>query len=56
MTKLSPSSINLNGILPRRIVTTIYVKKLQFKPTSNGASIIGGEFVLGYASGQLAVI
>lgn len=56
MTKLSTSNISLNEILPRRIVTTIYVKKLHFKPTSNGVSIISGEFVLGYASGQIAVI
>lgn len=56
MSKLNPSSVNLNGILPRRIVTIIHVKKLNFRPTSSGVSIISGEFVLGYTSGQIAVI
>jgi hypothetical protein len=56
MTKLNTVAISLNGILPRKIVSTIFVKTLNFKATANGVTMLSGEFVIGYLSGHLVVV
>jgi hypothetical protein len=56
MSRLTTSTLVLTDILPRKIIATIHVNSITFKPTSTSVTITQAEFVLGYRSGQLVVV
>lgn len=56
MSRLATSTLVLSDILPRKIIATIHVNSIIFKPSSTSVIISQAEFVLGYRSGQLVVV
>lgn len=56
MTKLITANISLTDLLPRKIISFLRVVNFNFKPNSSTISILSAEFIVGYRSGQLAII
>lgn len=56
MSRLATSTLVLSDILPRKIIATIHINSITFKPSSTSVTISQAEFVLGYRSGQLVVV
>lgn len=56
MVKLAVCGITINNILSKKAVSALHILSLRYKATSVGVVIIQAEFVIGYRSGQVAVI
>lgn len=56
MNRLATSTIILNDILTRKLIATIHVSSIVFKPNPSSVTITQAEFILGFRTGQLIVV
>lgn len=56
MARLATSTLLLTDILPRKIISTIHVITINFRPSTTSITILQAEFILGFRTGQLVVV
>jgi hypothetical protein len=56
MSRLPSSTLLLTDILPRKIIATVHVVSLLFKPAAASLAVTQAEFIVGYRTGQLVVV
>lgn len=56
MSRLATSTLALTDILPRKLIATIHVVSINFRPNSASVTILQAEFILGYRTGHLILV